>query len=69
MPLRRSPAKKRKRVEEVFGWMKTIGLMGKVRHRGLAKVGWMFALVATAYNLIRIGNLTWASVFRARIKV
>ena len=52
--------KKRKRVEEVFGWMKTIGLMGKVRHRGLAKVGWMFTLVATAYNLIRIRNLTWA---------
>jgi hypothetical protein len=30
-----SPPKARKRIEEVFGWMKSIGLLRKVRHRGL----------------------------------
>jgi transposase len=49
---------KRKRVEEIFGWMKTIGGMRKLRHRGLELVGWMFTLTAAAYNLIRIRNLT-----------
>jgi transposase len=50
--------KKRKRVEEVFGWMKSIGLLRKVRHRGLERVGWMFTFTAAAYNLMRIRNLT-----------
>jgi IS5 family transposase len=50
--------KQRKRVEEVFGWMKSIGLLRKVRHRGLERVGWMFTLTAAAYNLVRIRNLT-----------
>jgi transposase len=49
--------KKRKRVEEVFGWMKTIGGMRKLRHRGGELVEWMFTLTAAAYNLIRIRNL------------
>ena len=49
---------KRKRVEEIFGWMKTIGGMRKLRHRGLELVGWMFTFTAAAYNLVRIGNLT-----------
>ena len=49
--------KKRKRVEEIFGWMKTVGLMRKVRHRGHERVGWMFTWVAAAYNLMRIRNL------------
>jgi hypothetical protein len=35
----------------VFGWMKTIGLLRKVRHRGLERVGWMFTFAAAAYNL------------------
>jgi transposase len=51
----------RKRVEEVFGWMKTTGLLRKLRHRGRAKVEWTFRLAATAYNLIRIRNLAYAS--------
>jgi hypothetical protein len=34
----------RKRVEEGFGWMKTIGLLRKLRHRGLQRVGWIFTL-------------------------
>jgi transposase len=47
----------RKRVEEVFGWMKTIGLLRKLRHRGLDRVGWMFTFTAAAYNLVRARNL------------
>jgi transposase len=48
---------KRKRIEEVFGWMKTVAGMRKVRHRGLEKVAWMFTFAAAAYNLVRIRNL------------
>ena len=46
--------RKRKRVEEVFGWMKTIALQRKTRFRGPDKVGWMFTLAAATYNLIRM---------------
>lgn len=53
--------KKRKRVEEIFGWMKTVGLMRKARHRGHERVGWMFTWVAAAYNLVRIRNLIGAA--------
>ena len=49
--------RKRKRVEEIFGWMKTVGLLRKTRHRGLARVGWMFTFTAAVYNLVRIRNL------------
>ncbi len=49
--------KARKRIEEVFGWMKSIGLLRKLRHRGLERVGWMFTFTAAAYNLVRIRNL------------
>jgi Transposase DDE domain len=49
--------KKRKRIEEVFGWMKSIGLLRKLRHRGLERVGWMFTFAAADYNLVRIRNL------------
>jgi transposase len=48
---------KRKRIEECFGWMKTIALMRKVRHRGIEKVGWVFTLAAAAYNLVRMRKL------------
>jgi transposase len=51
----------RKRVEEVFGWMKTIGLMRKTRHQGVDRVGWMFVFAAAAYNLIRMRNLAEAA--------
>jgi IS5 family transposase len=47
----------RKRIEEVFGWMKTVGGQLKTRYRGTAKVGWMFTLSAAAYNLIRMPKL------------
>lgn len=49
--------RKRKRIEECFGWLKTIALMRKVRHRGIFKVGWVFAFAAAAYNLVRMRNL------------
>jgi len=49
--------KKRKRIEESFGWLKTIALMRKVRHRGIHKVGWVFTFAASAYNLVRMRNL------------
>jgi IS5 family transposase len=50
--------RKRKRIEECFGWLKTIALLRKVRHRGIFKVGWNFTFAAAAYNLIRMRNLT-----------
>lgn len=49
--------KKRKRVEEPFGWMKTYGLLHKLRHRGKAKVDWLFRFTATAYNITRLKGL------------
>jgi transposase len=52
----------RKRVEEVFGWMKTVGLLRKLRHRGGPRVAWIFRFTAAAYNLIRIRNLVAAPV-------
>ena len=48
---------KRKRIEESFGWLKTVALMRKVRHRGIFKVGWIFTFAAAAYNLVRMRNL------------
>lgn len=47
----------RKRIEEVFGWMKTVGGMRKLRHRGGARVDWQFVFTAAVYNLVRIRNL------------
>ena len=47
----------RKKVEESFGWMKTVGLLRKLRHRGRERVGWIFTFTAAAYNLVRIRNL------------
>lgn len=48
----------RKRIEEVFGWMKTIGGLRKTRYRGRARVQMHAYLVAAAYNLIRIAKLS-----------
>jgi transposase len=48
---------KRKRVEEIFGWLKTVGMMRKTRHRGTEKIGWMFTFSLAAYNLVRMRNL------------
>jgi len=48
---------KRKRIEEPFGWIKTVGGLRKTRHRGRPLVEWLFVLTAAAYNLIRIPKL------------
>lgn len=49
--------RKRKLVEEAFGWAKTIAGCAKVKVRGLARVGFHFTLAMTAYNLIRLPKL------------
>jgi transposase len=51
--------RKRKLVEEIFGWAKTVALFRKTRHRGVRRVGWMFTFALAVYNLVRIRNLTW----------
>jgi transposase len=51
----------RKRIEEAFGWIKTVAVLRKTRHRGIARVGWMFTLAAAAYNLVRIPKLLAAT--------
>ena len=57
----------RKRVEEVFGWMKTVGGLRRTRYRGVARTGLAGYLVATAYNLVRMANLIPESEDRARV--
>ena len=47
---------KRKRVEEIFGWVKTVGPMRKIKLRGLARGGWLFTFVSAVYNAVRIRN-------------
>ncbi len=49
--------RKRKRVEQSFGWMKMIGMLKKVKLRGIDKVGWLFTFTGAAYNLCRLRNL------------
>ena len=48
---------KRKLVEQVFGWGKTVGLIRKTKHRGVDRVGWMFVFTAAAFTLVRMRNL------------
>ena len=47
----------RKRVEEIFGWLKTVALFRKTRHRGVRRVGWLFTFATAVYNLVRMRNL------------
>jgi transposase len=47
----------RKRVEEIFGWMKTVGGFRRTRYRGVDRTGLAGYLVATAYNLVRMAKL------------
>jgi transposase len=51
----------RKRVEEIFGWLKTVGTLGKVKVRGQPKVESVFTFALIAYNLVRIRNLLVAA--------
>jgi hypothetical protein len=47
----------RKRIEEIFGWLKTVGLLRTTRYRGVARVGWMFTFGLAVYNLVRLRRL------------
>lgn len=47
----------RRRIEHIFGWLKTTAMMRKVRHRGRALLQWMFTLAVSGYNLVRMGRL------------
>ena len=49
--------RKRKRVEQSFGWMKMVGMLRKVKLRGIEKVGWLFTFTGAAYNLCRLRTL------------
>ncbi len=49
--------RKRKRIEECFGWLKDIALLRKLKHRGLFRVAWIFTFAAAAYNLVRLRRL------------
>jgi transposase len=49
--------RKRKLIEQVFGWMKTVGGLRKLRHRGGLLVDWIVTFTAAAYNLIRLRTL------------
>jgi transposase len=49
--------RKRKRIEEVFGWAKTVGCLRKLHHRGTRMVEWIFTFTVAAYNLVRMRNL------------
>ena len=51
----------RKRIEEVFGWIKTVAGHARTKFRGRERVGWAFALAAAAYNLVRLPKLLEAS--------
>ena len=47
----------RKRIEEAFGWAKTVAGLRKMRHRGLPKLDWQFTLAMAAYDLVRFPKL------------
>jgi transposase len=49
--------RKRKLVEQAFGWMKTVGVLRKLHHRGGPLVAWVFTFHAAAYNLVRLRRL------------
>jgi transposase len=51
----------RKRIEEAFGWAKTVAGLRKARHRGLPKIDWQFTLAMAAYNLVRLPKLLGAA--------
>jgi transposase len=47
----------RKRIEEAFGWIKTVAGQQKTKFRGVDRVGWAFSFAAAAYNLVRLPRL------------
>ncbi len=59
--------RRRKVIEEVFGWLKTIGGQRKTRYRGIWRVGWIFTLASAAYNLVRMRTLSALPVHSATV--
>ncbi len=57
--------RKRKLVEECFGWQKCVGLLKKLHHRGQDKVSWIFTFTSAAYNLVRLRRLVTSLECRA----
>ena len=53
--------RKRKLVEQAFGWLKTVGGLRKLRHRGGRLVAWIFTFTAAAYNIVRMRRLLTAA--------
>ena len=53
--------RKRKLVEQAFGWLKTVGGLRKLRHRGGRLVEWIFTFTAAAYNIVRMRRLLTAA--------
>jgi hypothetical protein len=49
--------RKRKAIEEVFGWLKTVAGLRKLKHRGTALVDWLLTFACAAYNLVRLRRL------------
>ena len=49
--------RKRKLIEQIFGWLKTVGGLRKLRHRGGDRVEWVVTFTAAAHNLIRLRTL------------
>ena len=56
-PATRSVRRRRKLVEEPFGWMKMVERPAQLRHRGTAKVSAIFTFACAAYNLVRLRRL------------
>jgi transposase len=52
--------RKRKRIEEIFGWLKTVGMLRKTRHKCLLRVVWVYTFSASAYNLLLMRNMSMA---------
>jgi hypothetical protein len=49
--------RKRKRVEEIFGWAKTVGLIRKAKMRGILNIDWLFTMSIAIFNLVRMRNM------------
>ena len=54
--------KKRKLVEQGFGWQKSVGLLRKLRHRGIERVEWIYTFTSAAFNLVRMRSLLLEAV-------
>lgn len=49
--------RKRKRIEEIFGWMKTVGGLRKLKYRGRRRINWIFVFCSAAVNILRMANI------------